>query len=216
MLLNQKIVKLLDYEFDMEEREFSSGRHELLGIIKFLENSVTIKREFPHKLLYWETDSSACFYFLTHGSRKSYIQKSVVQVKSLERKLGIMVIPIWTARSHLRIQLVDAGSRTCHNSDKWGVPRTFLSAIFSYFQAHPDIDAFASEESKICKTYFSESLDKSNSGINFFAQSLLSDKIYFMCLPVSQVGPTIRRIQNNDATCIILQILIKKIGIIMV
>ena len=203
-LYHGNIIELLDYEFNTEEREYSSGRRELLGLIKFLENCVKMKREFPYKLLYWETDSSACYYFLTHGSRKSYIQRDVVKVKSFEKKLGITTVPIWTARSHLRIQLADAGSRTSFNSDRWGVPRIFLSTIFKYFQVKPDIDAFASEESKICSTYFSDSLDKSNAGINFFAQSLLSDKIYFMCPPVSLVGPTIRRIQNNDATCILL------------
>ncbi len=142
-LYHGDIIEMSNYEFNPDERKLSSGRRELLAIVTFLEYNHSIKKQFSNNIIYWETDSTVCFYYLTHGSRKQVVQSLIIRLKNLEFELNVTVIPLWTDRSHSRIILADKGSRFCTSTDMWGIPCFMLTTIYDYFQHVPHIDGFA-------------------------------------------------------------------------
>ena len=195
-------IEMSNYEFSSDERKLSSGRRELLAIVTFLEYNHSIKKQFPNNIIYWETDSTVCFYYLLHGSRRQVVQSLLIRLKTLEYDLNVTVIPLWTDRSHSRIMLADKGSRFSTNTDMWGIPRFMLSTIFEYFQHTPQIDGFADHSNSVCNQYISKSLTDANISIDFFSCNPDKDLIYFLCPPVSQIGFTIRKMELHPSTYI--------------
>ena len=191
---HDEIIKVLDFEFDEEERNFSSGHRELLSILKTLSAEAENLRGNRHKIVYWQTDSKNAFNFLTKGSRKKRIQKDILQIKKLEKQIGIEIIPIWTPRHHQRIILADLGSKFSASTDEWGVNREVLSKVLNGFKASPTVDCFASECNKICPKFFSKIPQNGTTGVNFFAQKLNSEESYFCCPPPNLVSDTLKHI----------------------
>ena len=192
-----QFIKVQDFEFDEYETTLSSGHRELLATLKYLEHCKKTKFQFTSPIIYWQTDSKNNFSFLTKGSRKPRIQKDIVKIKFLELEMGITIIPIWTPRSHSRIILADLGSKFSQSSDEWGVSRNRLKQIFSQFNVSPTIDAFASEVNSVCSRFFSKIPQNNCSGINFFAQKMEANQVYFCCPPVKEIIFTFKKLIHS-------------------
>ena len=80
MYYNGTFHEVLDYDFDEHEQKFSSGRRELMGLYTFLLYCQANKKTFPSGIIYWQTDSSNCFYYLTRGSRNLQNQELLLKV----------------------------------------------------------------------------------------------------------------------------------------
>ena len=114
----------------------------------------------------------------------------MLQVKLLERELGVVTVPIWTKRTHPRIQLADLGSKQTRDSDEWGVDRTLLKNIFKYFNVQPSVDAFAVTNNTIfLDSFFSKYPQQGSLGVNFFTQILKPDIVFF-CMSAHKIDRT--------------------------
>ena len=193
-----EFVQVCDFEFDDVETDLSSGHRELLAVLKFLQDCKDKRVHFKSTLIYWQTDSKNNFIFLSRGSRKPYIQSDIVSIKFLEKDLGITIIPVWTPRNHSRIILADLGSKFSLSSDEWGIDRLQLLSIFNLFAVSPDVDCFASEVNSRCKTFYSKIPQNGSSGINFFSQSLVPNRVYFCCPPVKEIENTIKHLLHFE------------------
>ena len=196
-LFHGEIVELQNYEFNSDEKTLSSGHRELLALISFMQYNISINKKFSAPIIYWETDSQLCYYFLHHGSKNSDTQKQIVKVKLMEIQLAVTIIPVWTRRSHCRMLIADEGSRFSSDSDLWGIPRFMLNSIFSYFNCEPTVDGFANHTNRICTKYISKFLDNENMAIDFFSHSPSEKEVYYLCPPVSKIGRTIRKIEST-------------------
>ena len=199
----EEIQTVLDYEFDIGQQQWGSGRRELMAIQIFLEYCVSTKKELKYPTIYWQCDSNNVYYYMTIGSRNLNIQRDILQVKLLELQLGIHVVPIWTSREHARIRMADDGSKEHLSTDNWGISRDSLQEIFVTLQCHPTVDAFANETNNICNKFYSLFPQNSSQGINYFSQMLSSNEIYYICAPTKLIGAAFRKFLNTpDLTAI--------------
>jgi len=106
------------------------------------------------------------------------------------------VVPIWHPTKKLDIELADERSKRTTSTDEWGVSRVQLQEIFQAFEVSPTVDAFASSDNTVCTHFFSRWPQAGGSGVNFFAQQLNTQDIYFCCPPVKLISHTIRRLQR--------------------
>ena len=83
-----------DFEFSAAEANLSSGHRELLSIVFALEKHPDVFCQFSPGKIFWQTDSKNVFNFLRRGSRKMEIQADVVQIKKLEKKLSVKIVPV--------------------------------------------------------------------------------------------------------------------------
>jgi len=193
-----------EFEFDDIQRQLSSGHRELLAIKLALCSDAEFFRELGPHVVYWQTDSKNCFYFLLKGSKIPSIQRDVFEIKKLERDLNIIVMPVWTPRSHFRIMLADAGSKLSTSTDEWCLGRHFLLSIFENLDFWPTVDCFASAHNKVCDKFFAAMPQTGALGVNFFAQNLLEEEKYFCCPPVKLVVPCFKKLAATKNVCSVL------------
>ena len=193
-----------DFEFTPEQAQFSSGHRELLAVKLALETNAGYFQKLAPTKIFWQTDSKNCFTFLTRGSKKPRIQDDVFCIKKLEKLLKIVILPVWTPRSHNRIVLADLGSKLSHSTDEWSVNREDLKLVFVQLQFFPTIDAFATGHNRVCEQFFSLFPQSGAIGLNFFAQSLSKDEKYFCCPPVSQIIPCFLKLVSTPSVSAIL------------
>ena len=188
MYHNDKVITVKNYDFTENERKFGSGKRELMALHIFLKHAIENNMTFSKPLLYWQTDSLNCFYFLNHGSRRPDIQSLLFSIKLLEHQLQITTIPVWTSREQYRIYLADLGSKISRSTDEWGVDRFCLMYLFSTMDYKPEVDCFATSESTICPKFFAKCPQVGDCSVNFFAQELVPDIKYFVCAPVKYIA----------------------------
>ena len=195
-----------DHEFDNSEKSTSSGHRELLAVIKTLESEQNLSFfiNLNNRRLYWQTDSKNSFIFMSRGSRVPSIQKDVIKLKKLEKRLNLQIVPVWTSRNHNRIVLADLGSKFSQSTDEWGVSRDLIQQIFSSWEIQPTVDCFASSSNTICGKFFSKIPQIGSSGVNFFVQDLKVHEIYFCCPPTKLVGHTWHHLLNHKGITAIL------------
>ncbi len=123
------------------------------------------------QLIFWQTDTQACTWFIQHGSRNPTFQQVVFAIKCKERDFGTRVVLVWTPRLHPRLLLADARSRLSSSTDEWSVQRTDLSGIFAFFNFSPDTDCYAASHNAIPPNFFYKVLQTGSAGIDFLTQS---------------------------------------------
>jgi hypothetical protein len=111
---------------------------------------------------------------------------------------------VWQPADEHIIQEADRRSKLTTSTDEWGVDRACLHKIFRDFECQPTIDAFASSENSICGKFFSKWPQSGATGVNFFAQELDNEEIYFCCPQVKDIGHTIRRLQRHEGVTAVL------------
>jgi len=193
-----------EFSFDEEQRTCGSGLRELLAVRLMLQNEPDYFRRLAGQKVYWQTDSQNCFGFLIRGSRKPHIQAVVREIKLLEKSFDILLIPVWTPRSHERIVIAVLGSKFSLSTDEWSVARPALWAMLYRIEMFPSVDAFATQYNCICPCFFSRSFDSLSAGTNFFLQPLNVSDVYFCCPPVSLIIPVFRRMQNSPGVKFVL------------
>lgn len=187
-----------EYGFSQQEMEMSSGVRELQAVSKALSHRADYFVENPGRV-YWITDSKNVYYFLKKGSRKSHIQKMVMGIKAMEKSYGIQVIPIWQPRDTIHIVLADIGSKQYMSTDEWSMDTTTFKKIQKTLRVQVTVDGFATSENTKCAKFFSKYPQVGSTGINFFAQELSSQEVYWVCPPVSQVIRAIKHILNSKS-----------------
>ena len=182
-----------EYAFTQEEQATSSGQRELLAIHKTLKNRRK-EMESQKGRVYWITDSQNVHGFMKRGSRKAEIQKIVLDIKLLEKQMGIRIITIWKPRSTRHIVLADLGSKGYLSTDEWGIDYRTFKQIQRYVGLEVTIDGFATSANKKTEVFFSKYPQCGSMGIDFFAQKLSSKEVYWVCPPVKLVLMAINHI----------------------
>ena len=182
-----------EYAFTQEEQATSSGQRELLAIHKTL---ITKKKEMEAQKgrVYWITDSQNVHSFLKRGSRQAQIQKIVLDIKLMEKQMGIRIIPIWKPRNTLQIVLADLGSKAYLSTDEWGIDNRTFKHIQSHVGLEVTIDGFATSINKKVDKFYSKYPQCGSLGIDFFAQELSPKEVYWLCPPVKSVLTTINHV----------------------
>jgi len=132
--------------------------------------------------------------FLLRGSRQPHIQAVVREIKVLEKRLNIILVPVWTLRSHERIVIADIGSKFSVDTDEWLVARPPLQLVFAQIGLFPTVDCFATQHNTLCRKFFSKFFDSKSAGINFFVQQLVPGECYFCCPPVALIIPCFKKL----------------------
>ena len=192
-----------EFIFTQSEINLSSSHRELLSIIKTLEKDFEWFEKHPG-IVYWLTDSQNVHNFLNRGSRKPEIQRDVVTIKILERKLSVNIIPIWSPRNDVNIALADVGSKLNQSSDEWSIDVNSYKFIEAQFSLRFTLDCFATAKNSKCNRFFSKIPQCNTRGINFFTQNLHSSEIYWLCPPVSLISRTIKYLLSfQDVTAVL-------------
>ena len=186
-----------DFVFSKTEAKLGSGLRELLSVKKSLESR---PEYFANKkgLVLWLTDSQNCFSFLLRGSNLPHIQTVARDIKILEFNLGIKIQPVWVPRTNPLLVLADLGSKFDKSTDEWSIDLFSFKKIQNYFQVTFTFDAFASNENRRTQKYFSKIPQLFSCGINFFAQKLDSQEIYFICPPTKMICSVIDHVLKFD------------------
>ena len=187
-----------EFGFSEQEQRMGSGQRELRAVMKAVTDKAEFFRSKPGRV-YWITDAKNVYYFLKRGSRKSHIQQDVMVIKKMEKNLGIQIIPIWQPRDTLSIVLADMGSKAYQSTDEWSVDKYTFKHIQKTMGIKVTIDAFATSANALCTRFYSKYPQVGSMGINFFAQTLVSEEIYWVCPPVTQVVRAIKHML--DAKC---------------
>jgi hypothetical protein len=144
----------------------------------------------------WKTSSRNMYNFTNKGARQPEVRRLALQIKYREKQTKTEVKLVWIDLSPVEIQTADDRSRLSTSTDEWGLHRSELPQFYLRFQLQPTVDAFASISNAVCPRFFSKVPQKSGQAVDFFAQQLRQDEIYFCCLPVKEAGHMIRRLQR--------------------
>ena len=87
-LYHGDIITVSEYEFTLTEQNYSSAHRELLALFSFLTYCKDMNQKFSSPFIFWQTDNSAVYYFLTKGSRNLEIQNTILKIKYLELELN--------------------------------------------------------------------------------------------------------------------------------
>jgi len=182
--------------FSEKEMTLSSGLRELLAVVKALPVIIAAKSKEDPWHIYWLTDSTNLVAFLSKGSMKSHIQPYIFHIIKSARLNNICITPIHLKRDDERIKKADAGSRN-NASDDWGVEASCFQKYCK--ETHFTIDLFASAVSKRTERFYSYNtedvpLGAGSLGVNAFCHSW-DGEVAWVCPPVSQIIPTIRKIK---------------------
>ncbi len=153
---------------------------------------------------FWCTGSRNCHVWLKKGSRNVQVKERLLRLQWVGQSRKIDVTPVWQPADENIIQEADRRSKLTTSTDEWGVDRACLHKIFRDFECQPTIDAFASSENSVCGKFFSKWPQSGATGVNFFAQELDKEEIYFCCPPVKDIGHTIRRLQRHERVTAVL------------
>ena len=192
----EKFQVVEDFIFSPTERKLGSGHRELLAVIKALESSAVELKIRQHSLVYWLTDSKNCHSFILRGSRHRHIQTVVLRLKCLELKLCTKIVPVWVPRTDKLLVLADIGSKLGNSTDEWGIDSRTYQYICRYFNVIPTIDCFATSINTKCTQFFSKVPQIDCLAVNFFAQSLSKENIYYICPPVDLIIPVLKHIEH--------------------
>jgi len=178
--------------FSEAEMHLSSGHRELIAVSKFLSAMKGKKQNRDPWFIYWLTDSSNLVVFLTKGSSVVDVQRRLFDILIACRDLNITIFPIHLFRSDPRIQIADEGSRE-NPSDDWGIDEISFQKLQNKFSY--TLDVFASPVSYRLHRYFCLNGSPTAFGQNAFCHSW-ENEILWVCPPVSQIIPAIRRIRK--------------------
>jgi len=154
--------------------------------------------------MFWRTTCRLCHVWIRKGVRAPILRSWVVRLKWAELSAKTEVVPVWQPVSPLEINIADRRSQTYSSTDEWSVSRAALEEVFRQFGIRPTVDAFASRSNSICEKFFSKWPQVGSSGVNFFAQSLVPEEIYFCCPPVKDIGHMLNRLKAfHDVTAIL-------------
>ena len=193
----EKFSLVDEFHFTEREKEFGSGRRELLSISKALEfRQDAFKNAGP---VYWLTDSMNVFYFLKRGSRHYWIQEEVLKIKIAELNLGCEIVPIWQPRTQIHMVLADLGSKIYKSTDEWSIDRASFNKICRNFGVTATVDGFATRENSLLPRFFSKVPQVGTEGVNFFAQTLSDQEVYWLQPPVELITKVIKFVLQSKA-----------------
>ena len=184
---NDSLKLAQDYVFNEFEKSTSSSHRELLSIKKFFEQETHFLLQCKPGYIVWITDSSNLVLFLKKGSKNPAIQEDIFKIKMFEHKYQVRIYPVRISRNERIIQLADEGSRFSTSTDEWSVDNFSFNKICEYFQVEPSVDCFASRGNSKCSNFFSKVPQTDSNGVNFFAQTLITSEIFWICPPVKLI-----------------------------
>jgi hypothetical protein len=145
--------------------------------------------------VFWRTTCRLCHVWIRKGVRAPIFRSWIVRFKWAELIAKTEVIPVWQPVLPLEIVMADQRSQTYSSTDEWSVSRACLEEVFRQLCLRPTVDAFASRNNSLCEKFFSKWPQVGSSGMNFFAQSLVPEEIYFCCPPVKDIGHMLNRLK---------------------
>ena len=193
----EKFQIVEEYGFNEEEIAMGSGQRELRAVIRTLEARENDFMQGPGKV-YWITDSKNAHSFLKKGSRAQHIQKDVLQVRKLEKRLGIRVEPIWKPRTFELLAMADLGSKMYLSTDEWTIDDKTYQYIVQRIGMQPTLDGFATSENAKTKRFFSKYPQIGSIGLDFFAQELDEEEIYWLCPPVKDMIKVMKKVRETE------------------
>ncbi len=143
-----------EFELTAGEKLASSGYRELLAVKRSLQEDPEQFKEHKGGTIFWQTNSNNCYGFLLRGSRQPDIQRVVMDIKCMERRLDINIVPVWTPRTHGRIVTADLGSKMSRSTDEWCVDRDDLVKVFTKLNFVPEVDCMATRSNTLCENFF--------------------------------------------------------------
>lgn len=185
---------VIRYNFDEEEKKWSSTAREALAVLKTLEQ-FDLKME-QNKNIYWVTDSEVMTQVLKKGSHRLMLQTLVFKIANLCHKLKIRIEPIHLRREDPRIQLADEMSKT-PDTDNWSVDESSFQELHEQFNFETDL--FADKTNRKTKKFFSLYYNEETLGIDAFSASWNKLGILWICPPVSDLIKVHQRISKS--TC---------------
>ena len=148
------------------------------------------------KKVLWVTGSRNCYNFLKQGARWETIRQEIMQVRWLEKAKKAEIVAVWDTKNVEEVKEADRWSKASASTDEWGLCTEDREAACEELGIRPTIDSFASSENNACEKFFSRWPQSGSVGVNFFAQQLEQDEVYYCCPPVKEVGHMLRRLDK--------------------
>lgn len=186
--LEDNFKVLLRRSFDEEERKSSSTMRELLAL-KFIYTS-SIAEPWKGLRILHLTDNQGVASIVQNGSKKQHLQKIVLEIFLSCRKLNIELFVEWRPRDDPLLVLADIGSKS-FDSSSFSLDFSGFAQLLEFFGLNFDVDCCAEFWNRKAPIYFSKIPDPYASGVNFFAQVLRPNLIYYIFPPVSLIVPSL-------------------------
>ena len=185
-----------DYEvlarelFSVKVTKESSTYRELKALHSVYTNTQVASR-FGNSIVRHFVDNMAVENIIAVGSKSQKLHQMALEIILSCQKLGIILKIQWKSRTHPWLVHADMGSR-CFDASNFSLDFESFSAVLEFFShLEIQIDCFADFWNKKCAAYFSRFTDVNANGINFFAQSLIQDVIYYAFPPPSLIIPAL-------------------------
>ena len=185
----------------LSEASLSSGHRELLAVKLALQSSDAFSAlSSPSATsVFWLTDSENMVTFLTKGSSKPNIQRTVIEIFKLTHDMMIDLIPIHLRRSDYRIQVADYGSRF-YDPDDWSIDAASFESLTRFWPA--TIDLFAHFSNAQLPRFYSFGNAPHTSGVDAFTQDW-NGEIAWCCPPVSLTISALKKIAASTMQAIL-------------
>ncbi len=175
------------------QRWIEEGLQELRAIVNRLQRDKQQLRKVVGGRVYWMTSSVNGYKFLKGGARQKEVQYWAKEVRRLEKSMRITVVPLWVGPGQGDGPVIQRGGGA--STDEWSVRDEWLHPVLYRFNVQPTVDAMATAENTKCAKFFSKGPQPGSAGVDFFAQRLESNEVYYCCPPVKLAAHCIRKIR---------------------
>ena len=190
-------------EFTTDIKALSSTYREIMAFVNLIRNKPESFQQYRNSIVVWITDSRCTFFTMSRGSRNFAIQKLIIELLQFQLEHNFLIKVTWKSRDSNILQIADQGSKFLTQSTEYGVDHATFQEMCRVFQVTPTVDGFASHLNRRCEIFFSVIPLPETSGVDFFAQKLSTDHIYYLDPPVKLLIKVIYTVLDAGVTAIL-------------
>ena len=191
-----KYEVILRKRFSAEEYKSSSTFRELSALSHIYSEAVGDR--FCNASVTHLTDNKAVCSIMEFGSRKKHLMQLALKIFSACRQKKIDLFVEWRPRSNALLEHADLGSKSFDES-AYSLNFDSFMLVLNFFQVTLEIDVMSNYWNRKSQIFYSKTLEYGSSGVNFFAQKLFDNVMYYAFPPPGKIVPTILHFSKFNA-----------------
>ena len=194
--LEDKYEVILRKRFSEEEFKGSSTFRELSALSHIY--SEAIGDRFSNSAVTHLTDNKAVCSIMEFGSRKMHLMHLALKIFSACRQKKIDLFVEWRPRNNILLEHADLGSKSFDES-AYSLNFDSFMLVLNFFQVTIEIDVMSNYWNRKSQIFFSKTQEYGSSGVNFFAQKICENVMYYAFPPPGKIVPTILHFSKFNA-----------------
>ena len=132
------------------------------------------------------TDNMAVCSIMEVGSRKKHLMHLALDIFSACREKKIDLIVEWRPRNHVLLEHADLGSKSFDEA-AYSLNFDSFMLVLNFFQVSIQVDTFSNYWNRKAEVFFSKTPEFGAAAVNFFAQKLQSNVMYYAFPPPGKI-----------------------------